>query len=108
MIEKCPGVRSKALRASAKGRDCTLRLPGHCNANPETSVLAHLPFGGRGIGLKGSDQHAVIACSGCHDALDRRVPLRIPLTELLESVIRAHAETHAIWIANGLVTYQEN
>ena len=108
MIENSARIRSKALRQSAMGRECTLRLPGHCNADPSTSVLAHLPFGDRGVGLKGSDQHAVIACSGCHDALDRRVPLRVPFSELLESVIRAHAETHAIWIANGLVTYKEN
>ncbi|BBI46989.1 hypothetical protein KPSA1B_105772 [Pseudomonas syringae pv. actinidiae] len=34
---------SKKLRASAKGQDCTVRIPAICNYNPETTVLAHLP-----------------------------------------------------------------
>lgn len=33
------------LRDRAKGQDCYLRLPGHCNFNPETVVLAHIRRG---------------------------------------------------------------
>ncbi|HBS0984508.1 DUF1364 family protein, partial [Klebsiella pneumoniae] len=29
------------LRKAARGRECTVRIPGYCNGNPETSVLAH-------------------------------------------------------------------
>ncbi|MGU5398494.1 nuclease domain-containing protein, partial [Klebsiella pneumoniae] len=25
------------LRKEARGRECTVRIPGHCNGNPETS-----------------------------------------------------------------------
>ena len=28
-------------RKEAKGRECMVRLPGICNFNPETTVLAH-------------------------------------------------------------------
>lgn len=107
MIVKDRPLRSTALRKSARDAECTLRLPGHCSGDPSTSVLAHLPFGGRGIGRKASDEHAVIACAGCHDALDRRVPLRVSELELMESVIRAHAETQSRWRSIGLVTYKE-
>ncbi len=106
MIAKENPVRSKALRDSARNRDCTLRLPGHCNRDPSTSVLAHLPYGGRGVGLKASDDHAVIACSGCHDALDARALPRLSELEILESMVRAMAETKAVWRAEGLVSYK--
>ena len=35
------GVVGMNLRKLAKGRDCQVRLPGICNGNPETVVLAH-------------------------------------------------------------------
>ena len=35
------------LRKSAKGQLCLVRLPGVCNHNAETTVLAHL--GGAGM-----------------------------------------------------------
>ncbi|MEX0385844.1 nuclease domain-containing protein [Spiribacter onubensis] len=105
MLHKSNPVRSKKLRESARGEHCTLRLPGHCNGNPETSVLCHLPHGVRGVGIKASDDHAVIACSGCHDALDKRALVKISQGELYECMVRAMAETHAIWREKELVTY---
>ena len=58
------------LRESARGQDCLVRLPGVCNRNPETVVLAHL--GGGGMGLKKRDVHGAFCCSSCHDEVDRR------------------------------------
>ncbi len=29
------------LRKAARGQMCTVRIPGYCNHDPETSVLAH-------------------------------------------------------------------
>ena len=106
MIRKQNPVRSKKLRDSARGEECTLRLPGHCNHNPETSVLCHLPHGGRGMGYKVSDSHAVIACSGCHDALDQRALPQVSQRELSDSIVRAMAETQEIWREKGLVHYE--
>jgi len=64
-------IRSKAIRESARGEMCQVRIPGHCNGNPETTVFAHL--NGGGMGTKKSDLHGAYCCSGCHDALDGRV-----------------------------------
>ncbi len=36
-------VVSKKVRDSARGQDCTVRIPGTCNFDPATTVLAHLP-----------------------------------------------------------------
>ena len=56
---------------SAKGQDCQIRIPGVCNFNPETTVLAHL--NGGGMGMKALDIHGSYACSNCHDAVDGRL-----------------------------------
>lgn len=63
-------IRSTKIRKSARGEACTIRIPGVCNHNPETTVFAHRPGGG--MGLKGHDLFGAYACSACHDAMDGR------------------------------------
>lgn len=47
------GVIMANLRKAARGRECTVRIPGYCNGNPETSVLAHYRLAGTcGTGCK--------------------------------------------------------
>jgi hypothetical protein len=53
---------------SARGQMCQVRIPGVCNRNPETTVLAHL--NGGGMGTKHFDIHGAYACSDCHAWLD--------------------------------------
>lgn len=76
------------LRKEAKGRECQVRLPGICNGNSETVILAHYRMAGlNGIGMKPNDILGAWACSRCHDECDRR-------TRKLETdfVRLAHAE----------------
>ena len=56
------------LRKLAKGQECQARIPGICNHNPETTVLAHL--NGAGLGIKFPDLIGAWACSNCHAWLD--------------------------------------
>ena len=93
-------AQSKKLRDSARGQECTLRMFGVCNFNPEITVLAHIACGQKGMGLKSPDNMAVFACSACHDLLDGRRPGQLDLRD----VIRALGETQAIWISQGLMT----
>ncbi|EFQ1887951.1 DUF1364 domain-containing protein, partial [Escherichia coli] len=52
------------LRKAARGRECQVRIPGVCNGNSETSVLAHIRLAGLcGTGTKPPDLIATIACS---------------------------------------------
>jgi len=62
------------LRKEARGRACMVRLPGICNHNSETVVLAHIRMPGiSGMGIKApSDLLGAWSCSACHDAIDRR------------------------------------
>lgn len=94
-------VESKKLRDAARGKDCTLRIPGVCNFNSDTTVLAHVPCGMKGMGMKSPDNMAVNACSSCHDVLDGRSK-----SHEVDGwdVVRALAETQMQWIEAGLVT----
>jgi len=84
------------LRKQAKGRGCTVRLPGVCNHNSETVVLAHIRMPSiSGMGLKADDLLGAWACSACHDAIDRRAH-----TDLDRDYVRlAHLEGMARTIA---------
>ena len=63
----------KKLEAEARGRECQVRLPGVCNFNPETTVLAHARLAGLcGTGIKPYSLLGAHACSACHDEIDRR------------------------------------
>lgn len=92
-------IESKKIRAAARGQECAVRLVGVCNYNQETTVLAHLPCGRRGIGIKSPDNIAVFACSACHDVIDGRVKGDVDWKDML----RALAETQEILIYKGLV-----
>lgn len=92
-------VKSQKLRDFARGRDCSVRAPG-CQFSPETTVLAHLPCGHKGVGMKGPDTVAVLACVSCHDLIDGRRQGEQPSTR---EILRAIAETHEQMIDAGVL-----
>lgn len=92
---------SQKLRDSARGQACTLRLDG-CGYDNGTIVLAHLPCGQKGMGMKGPDMIACFACANCHGVIDSRVKGEFTGADLL----RALAETQLIWINQGLLKVQ--
>lgn len=58
------------IRQAARGQECQVRIPGICNFNPETTVLAHRPGGP--MGGKNPDYQGAFCCSACHDIIDYR------------------------------------
>jgi len=95
------GIISQKLRDSAKGRQCTFRIPGVCNHNPETTVLCHAPTQFGGMGTKGHDFLAAFGCSACHEALDQRNI--IPVVKIYLYWFQGLSETLTIWVTEGLV-----
>ncbi|WP_338148461.1 nuclease domain-containing protein [Pseudomonas lundensis] len=91
-------VVSKKLRDSARDQTCTLRLPG-CGHDDGTVVLAHLPCGQKGMGMKSPDQMAIFACHVCHSTIDGAKRWEVDAADYL----RALAETQLIWIRMGLL-----
>lgn len=60
-----------AARKAAKGQPCMVRIPGVCNRDDATVVLAHFRMQS-GAGMKPEDQQAAFSCSACHDLIDGR------------------------------------
>ena len=63
-----------AIRKSARGEQCSVRIPTICGGDPETVVWAHAngSAAGKGIGMKSHDLLGAYACRACHDAYDGR------------------------------------
>lgn len=100
-LQKRKPIVSEKLRRSARGQDCLVRIPGVCNWNTETTVLAHL--GGAGIGIKKDDPQAAFCCSSCHDEIDRRT--RIYDADYAELCHRRGVErTQEYWLHNGFMS----
>lgn len=93
-------MRSKKIKGSAKGEDCSLRLAGCASA--ETTILAHIGRR-RGMGYKCSDSFAVYACSNCHDIIDGRAKSEFSKVELQAEKLRALEETQEKLINKGLL-----
>lgn len=101
--QRQPPLVSNAIRRSAAGQTCTLRLEGCCNGRMDTTVLAHLRvFGVAGMGQKPPDWCAVYACADCHDAIDRRNAATSGLWGF-EDLLRALIETQRRLWAAGLI-----
>ncbi len=95
------------LRKSARNQHCHLRLPGVCNHDPETTVLAHIRRGVMaGMGNKPPDICGTFACSACHDVLDRRTNMGGYTADTLDSyTLEAHMRTLDYWVKNDLVKF---
>ena len=93
------------LRESARGQPCHLRLPGVCNGDPETTVLAHIRRGGTsGMGQKPPDICGVFACSSCHDAMDKRSNMGGYTTRKIDAaILEGQQRTLAHWWRNDVI-----
>ncbi|MFS0827619.1 DUF1364 domain-containing protein [Pseudomonas phoenicis] len=89
-------MRQTKLTKAARGRECQVRIPGVCNGDPETTVLAHYRMAGTcGVGSKPNDLQGAWACSSCHDACDGRGKVLDRATARLyhaEGVMRTQAQ----------------
>ena len=63
-------------------------------------MLAHLPCGHGGMGMKSPDNMGVFACHACHAVIDGPNRWDVPA----EDYLRALAETQAYWIEAGLLS----
>lgn len=96
-------VKSKHIRNAARGESCTFNITGHCNYNPETSVMAHLPS--PISGYKSTDLASVaVSCSNCHDVIDGRVNHDVSQEDIEFYMRRAQTLTLNMLYEKGIVT----
>ncbi|URO00937.1 DUF1364 domain-containing protein [Leclercia adecarboxylata] len=92
------------LTKQARGRECTVRIPGICCFDPETSVLAHYRLAGTcGTGCKPDDLQGAIACNRCHDAIDGRTKTEYSRDDLKLMHAEGVMRTLAIWRKKGFI-----
>jgi len=60
--------KSTKITQSAKGQECSLRIPGVCDFDNRTTVCAHI--NGAGTGYKEDDALTAYTCFSCHQWLD--------------------------------------
>ena len=65
---------TKKIRDSAKGRQCTVRLPG-CTFDTSTTVYAHLTGIRFGHGIAKKTNLGAYCDHFCHDVVDGRIPM---------------------------------
>ena len=92
-------IKSKQLRNSANGEECTLSIAGVCNGNNETVVLCHLPSDM--AGYKSTDISSAYGCSSCHACIDDRSRLSGEDYEFY--IRRAMVRTWTRFIDKGLI-----
>jgi len=56
------------ITKSARLQECQVRIPGVCNFDETTTILAHK--NGAGMALKSEDFLAAYCCSACHSLID--------------------------------------
>lgn len=88
---------------SARGENCTLTIYPYCNANPETTVLAHINCEDKGVGIKSPDFYGVFSCSDCHDIIDGRRHVDLSEIEVIKCIQRGLYRTWKRWIETGLI-----
>lgn len=82
--KKLPDRKSTAIRDSARGEECTVRIAGACTFNPEHTIWSHAPLGaaGKGRSLKALDVCGAYACTSCDAVVDGQRPLPVGVTKL--------------------------
>ena len=98
-------IRSRKNLKAAKGQDCTIRLPGCCNQDPETVVAAHLPHKSAGRAMKAHDVLIADGCSACHLAIDGQSPYDWEAhgIDRWEALFSAMADTLVNRIERGII-----
>ena len=61
-----------AIRKSAKGEGCLVRIPGVCTFRPETVIWSHYrgSAGGKGLSHKSDDICGAYCCTACDAVYD--------------------------------------
>jgi len=96
-------MKQTKLTRSARGKDCTLRIPFVCNRDPATVVLCHAPYPGKS-GTRTDDFWAAYGCSSCHDYVDGRTKHNDSNIMILSFWAQAIHETQKQLIEHGLIT----
>ena len=107
VIPKTPDRRDQAIRDSANGEDCQVRIFGACSGDRATTVWTHANSlaADKGMAVKALDLCGAYCCWACHEVVDGRAPR--PLGATAQSVLldwcMGHLRSLVILRRKGLV-----
>lgn len=94
------------LRKLARGRICQIRVPGVCDGNPETVVLAHVrKINISGIGMKSPDVFGAWSCMKCHLCVDGHSKSDFTSAERRLMLLEGMVRTQQILIDEGILNW---
>ena len=92
------------LRKLAKGRDCEIRVPGHCLPGNETVVGCHVRQSGiSGMSLKSPDLFIAFGCHACHQVVDGQCKSEFTVEERRLMLLEGMVRTQAILVREGKI-----
>lgn len=76
-LQKIPQRVHQAIRDSARGEECQVRIVGACSFDPEKTIWSHAPLqaAGKGRGIKAIDVAGAYCCTACDAVIDGQAPL---------------------------------
>jgi hypothetical protein len=103
---KTPARKSQAIRDSARGEECTVRIPG-CPGDPARTIWSHAPLGaaGKGRAIKALDVCGAYACTHCDAVVDgqAKAPAGMTREQVLLDWFMGHMRSLVILKQKGLV-----
>lgn len=104
MLTKNPKIVSKKIRDFAKGKPCTLRIPGVCKGRQYTTVACHVNSNYKGVANKSPDMFTVIGCAHCHRFIDEDFWKHDYTKEQRDAeLLRALMESQMEYVKAGLI-----
>ena len=106
-VPKTSDRKSQAIRDSARGEDCTVRIVGACMHDPEATIWSHAPLGaaGKGRSIKALDICGAYACTACDAVIDgqRHLPPGATRESVLADWMLGHMRSLVRLRQKGLV-----
>lgn len=76
-LPKTPDRKSQAIRDSARGEECTVRIVGACTHDDSMTIWSHAPLNSadKGGAIKSLDLCGAYCCTACDAVIDGQRPL---------------------------------
>jgi len=104
---KTPDRKQQAIRDSARGEDCTVRIPGACTFDPDKTIWSHAPLGaaGKGRSIKALDLCGAYCCTACDAVVDgqAKAPAGISAADVRLAWFEGHLRSLVRLRQKGLV-----
>lgn len=109
MFQKQKLFRSKKIRDSARGQDCTMEIDGVCSYDPATVVFCHSNDSsfGKGVALKNPDWAGFYGCYKCHQVYDGHVATDLTKEDLDFYFNNAFTQTMEILFQKGIIVVKD-